>query len=118
LCWDNFGDLAFSLSNIMSRIRYSAEVRQHAIARVLESHTPATHVARDIGCSLQSLRDWLKQYRQQNTPPTEPASFVPVNVVAHQNHSIEIILPNGITLRLSETTPHYLAELLSALAPC
>jgi hypothetical protein len=28
LYWDNFGDLAFSLLNIMPRVRYSAEVRQ------------------------------------------------------------------------------------------
>jgi len=100
----------------MSRIRYSREVRQHALSLVLESHLPVTHAAREAGCSVNSLHYWLKQHRQQDALPTDPAVFVPVNVIDPQNYSAEIILPNGIAIRLTDASPCSIAELVHAIA--
>jgi transposase-like protein len=102
----------------MSRVRYSAEIRQHALSLVLDSHLPVTHAALNAGCSVNSLHYWLKKHRQQNTPPTHAPTFVPVNVIDPQNPSAEMVLPNGITLRLTDTTPRSLAELIHALILC
>jgi transposase-like protein len=102
----------------MSRIRYSAEIRQHALTLVLESHLPVAQAAREAGCSVNSLHYWIKQHRQKNNPPTSPATFVPINIVDASNHSAEIILPNGITIRLTDASAHSIAELILALAPC
>ena len=105
----------------MSRIRYSAEVRQHALSLVLESRLPISRAALEAGCSANSIHYWLKRHRQKDTridvQQTE-ATFVPINVIdSGSNHAAEIVLPNGITLRLPDTTPQYLAELLQALVP-
>jgi transposase-like protein len=105
----------------MSRIRYSAEVRQQALALLLDSRLSRVQVAREIGCTVGTLHLWLKQHRQQKEQATEsttPPTFIPVNVVDLQNPSAEIILPNGITIRLTDATPRILAELVHALIPC
>jgi transposase-like protein len=102
----------------MSRIRYSAEIRQHALSLVLDSQLPVARAAREAGCSVNSLHYWLKQRRQKNNPPTNPAVFVPVKIVDNQTPSAEIVLPNGITIRLTDASAHSIAELILALAPC
>jgi len=101
----------------MSRIRYSVEVQQHALSLVLNSHLPVARAAREAGCSVNSLHHWLKKHRQQCTP-TKSATFVPVNIVdSTTNPSAEIVLPNGITIRLTDASAHSLAEFILALAP-
>ena len=105
----------------MPRIRYSEEVRQQALALVLESHLSAAQVAREIGCSVNSIHGWIKQHRQKDRQPTDQqskATFVPVNIIDAKHQLIEIVTPNGFILRLNETTPQYLVELLNALATC
>jgi len=102
----------------MPSVRYSAEIRSAAVARVLSHQTSASQTARDLGCSINSLHSWIKKYRQQQEQPNpspEQASFVPVQVIA-SNPSIEIITPNGYTVRLN--APLALGELLAALAAC
>ncbi len=106
----------------MPRIRYSEEVRQRAVSLVLESRTPATQVAREIGCSPFTLHSWVKRHRQQDGQSTdqqqEQATFVPVNIIDAKSHPVEIITPTGITIRLSDASPRYIAELLHVLASC
>jgi hypothetical protein len=51
--------------------------------------------------------------------PSTPATFVPVKIIDCPPPSAEITLPSGITIRLTDTTPRSLAELVHALAaPC
>ncbi|MFI8829342.1 transposase [Streptomyces sp. NPDC053431] len=40
--------------------RYSAEYRRDAIALVRSSGRTVTEVARELGVSLESLRDWVR----------------------------------------------------------
>ena len=103
----------------MSRIRYSVEVRQDAISRVIHSHTPIAQVARDLGCTAGTLHSWLKKHQAQTVSVGAPpeAAFVPIKITDSPSHSVEIVLPNGIMIRLSDASPQYLAELVLALAP-
>ena len=104
----------------MSHVRYSAEVRQHALSLVRDSHLPVTHAARQAGCSVNSLHYWLKKQRQQTLPPDHPqteTTFVPIQIVDLPTQPIEIVAPNGITIRLPGVSPQYLAALLHALTP-
>jgi transposase-like protein len=102
----------------MSRIRYSAEVRAEAVSRVLDSHTPVAQVARDIGCTINAVHNWLKKHRRQNNPPSDLATFVPIKVIDPLQHSVEVVLTNGITIRLTDASARYIADLLHALSSC
>jgi len=102
----------------MSHVRYSAEVRQHALSLVLDSHVPVTRAAREAGCSVNSLHYWLKKKRQPSSssaPLQTDTPFVPIKIVGSPTQPIEIVTPTGITIRLTDATPQYLAELLTAL---
>jgi transposase-like protein len=101
----------------MPRNSYSAEVRQHAVALVIDSHLPVAQVARKLGCSINALHNWVKKHRQKNNSPLNSATLVPVNVIDNQQHSAEIVLPSGITIRLTDASPRSIAELVHALAP-
>ena len=100
----------------MSRIRSSADFRVAAVAQVLSSRTcSVAQVAREVGCTVGTLQVWLKKHRQQATPPADDQptvmSFVPVKVVdIPQTPSAEVLLPNGITIRLTDASPRSLAE--------
>jgi len=105
----------------MPSIRYSAQVRRQAIARALSPSTTIAQVAEKVGCSLDTIHRWLREHRQQQSPPSRPkdtATFVPVTITDPVNPSVEIITTNGVTIRLKDTTPQYIAELLTAIASC
>jgi len=99
---------------------YSPKVRQRAIARVLDAHIAVATVAREVGCSTDTMHRWLREHRQQKsstTVPQEQATFVPIKIVGSPTQPIEIVTPTGITIRLPDASPQYLAELLHALTP-
>ncbi len=105
----------------MPRIRYSEEVRSEAIRLVLESQTPITQVARQIGCSVNTVHLWLKQNREptrSSVSPIDQTTFIPVQWVDQKNSSVEIVTPSGFTLRLPDANLQFIAELLSELASC
>jgi len=117
----------------MPRIRYSDHVRAQAVRLVLESHKPMTQVARKFGCSVSALQRWLKAHRQgakspksgikkSRQPVTDqrpsPATFIPVHLIDQKSTTIEIVTPNGFTLKLTDTPPQYIAELLRILGSC
>ena len=121
----------------MPGLPYTEKVRQQAIARVLDSRIPIVQVAREVGCSTDTMHRWLRQHRQQdalsptrpqgnrpqNAPsvivrknrhtktspvaPPSPATFVPVHIIDPRSHSVEIFLPGDITLRLTDASPEY-----------
>jgi transposase-like protein len=104
----------------MSHVRYCAEVRQHALSLVLDSHLPVTRAAQQAGCSVNSLHYWLKKKRKQASPsaPSQTeTSFIPIQIVDSPTQPVEIVTATGITIRLTEASPQYLAELLLALTP-
>ena len=104
----------------MSHRFYSAEVRQQAIAHALSPHICVSTVAREVGCSTDTLHRWLREHRRHHAPAIakqDQATFVPIKVVDSPTQPVEIVTPNGITIRLSDASPQYLAELLHALTP-
>jgi transposase-like protein len=144
----------------MPGTRYPEDLRQHAVARALDSHTTVAQVARDVGCSTDTMHRWLREHRQQNSKPNRqqnpkpkqnskphrqhdappvivnktrpvapqsPATFIPVNLIDSKSSSIEddskstsveIVTPNGFTLRLADVTVQYIAGLLRELGSC
>ncbi len=48
----------------------------------------------------------------------EQATFVMLNIVDTQSHPTEIVTPNGITIKLTDASPQYVAELPTVLASC
>jgi transposase-like protein len=103
----------------MPRTHFSAAVKRHAIDLVLLSKHSVTEVAQQVGCSIHAIHSWLRKHRQEQESTTaSPPTFVPVTLADPSSSGIEIILPNGITLRLSDASPKYLAELLHAIAQC
>lgn len=109
----------------MPRIRYSEAVRDRAVRLVLESQIPLSQVAKKIGCSVNTVHLWLKgrkpdskSGRREVVSEEESATFIPVNLIDQKPTAIEIVTPNGFTLKLAESNPRFIAELLSELAPC
>jgi hypothetical protein len=47
---------------------------------------PRIPYARNIACTIPSLRDWIKQHRQKNPPLAEQTSFIAINVIDRQQH--------------------------------
>ena len=99
----------------MPRHSFSAEVKSQAIDLVLHSGLTVASAAQQIGCSVNALQNWLKKHRQQNTD-TEPPTFVPLTLSDSKPSSVEIVTPNGFTVRL--TQPLSLGELLAAISSC
>jgi transposase-like protein len=99
----------------MSRTYFTAEVKRHAVDLVLRDRLTVAAGAQQVGCSINALHNWLKKHRQQ-TANTDPPTFVPITLVDSQATNIEIVTPNGFTVRL--TTPPSLGELLAAIASC
>ena len=109
----------------MPRIRYSEAVRQRAVRLVRESHMPITHVAKKIGCSVNTIHLWLKDHKPnsksdhcETISQEEVATFIPVKLIDQKSPSVEIVTPNGFTLKFSETHQRFITELLSELASC
>jgi transposase-like protein len=132
----------------MPRIRYSDAVRDQAVRLVLDSQKPITQVADKFGCSVSTLQNWLKDHKQGVKAPkpgvknsrqadskskrcdsksgrhvvtdnhVSAATFIPVNLIDQKSATIEIVTPDGFTLKLADTDPQYIAELLGVLGSC
>jgi transposase-like protein len=105
----------------MPRIRYSAAVRDQAVRLVLESRRPIRQVARKFGCSENTLQVWLKAHRQGHKASHQAdakvghpavakqeaslATFIPVNLMEQKSTTLEIVTPNGFTLKLVDSHP-------------
>jgi len=100
----------------MPRTYFSPEVKQQAIALVLDDHLTVASAAQQVGCSVNALHHWLKKHRQRGTATESPLTFVPVTLVDPKPASIEIVTPNGFTIRLH--SPISLGELLAVITSC
>jgi len=101
----------------MPRTYFSPEVKQQAIDLVLQSQLSVAAAAQQTGCSINALHSWLKKYRQQQNPAIESSpTFVPITLVDPKAAAVEIVTPNGFTVRLNN--PLSLSELLAAIASC
>jgi hypothetical protein len=46
------------------------------------------------------------------------ATFIPVNLIDQKSATIDIVTPDGFTLKLTGTDPQYVANLLGVLGSC
>ena len=71
------------------------------------------------------------QFRRSNSKPgvkkfqhlvadksSSPATFIPVHLIDQKSSTVEIVTPNGFTLKLTDASPQYIAELLGVLGSC
>ena len=49
--------------------RYSEEYKINAVKRCTENNLPASHVARELGINENTMRHWLRMYKEN---PSEP----------------------------------------------
>ena len=99
----------------MSNPRFAEDVKRQAVKLVLDSRLAATVVAKQIGCSVNSIHAWIKKYRHENLVPESPSPFVSVTLDDPPPTSVEIVTPNGYTIRLATAS---LDELFAAIAAC
>ena len=99
----------------MSHTRFAEDVKRQAVNLVLHSQLAATVVAKQTGCSVNSIHAWIKKYRSDNLVTESPPAFVSVILDDPPPTSVEIVTPNGYIVRF--TTPS-LDELLAAIAAC
>jgi transposase-like protein len=102
----------------MSRKHFSAEVKREAVDLVVNSKLSIAEVAQQVECSVNTLHSWLRKYRLTQPDAATLPIFVPVTLVDPKTDTIEIITPNGYTIRLPYASPKYIAELLHAISPC
>jgi transposase-like protein len=101
----------------MPRLYFSVEVKRHAVDLVLCDRLTVSAVAQQVGCSINALHSWIKKYRQEQNPETSsPPTFVPITLVDSKPNSIEIVTPNGFTVRLNTSVS--LGDLLAAITSC
>lgn len=48
---------------------YSIEYKTQAVKRVTEDCLPAAQVSRELGINVNTLREWVRRYREDNTEP-------------------------------------------------
>ena len=101
----------------MPRTYFSPDVKREAVDLVLHSQFSVAGAAQQVGCSVNALHHWLKKHRQQQAAAESP-TFVPVNIIDAPHSPVEIVVPNGITIRLADASPKSIAELLHALVLC
>lgn len=98
----------------MPRIRYSQETKQQAVRLVLEEHVTLADAAKQIGCNPITVQKWVRQ--SQIIATSSCNRFIPIQIV--ENNSVDLVLPNGITLKISNVSPEFLAVLFKNLASC
>ena len=52
----------------MKKKHYNAEYKQQAVYRVSQGHESIPAIAKDLGVSVSSLRDWIKQVEKRANP--------------------------------------------------
>ena len=50
-------------------IRYSEEFKINAVKHCIENNLPASHAARELGINANTMRQWLRTYKEN---PSEP----------------------------------------------
>jgi transposase-like protein len=86
--------------------RYSLAAQRSAVEQVLHHGRSIDQIARQLGCSDQSIQRWLKVHRK-SLPPSNPATtFLPIRVDGHPPPTkIELVTTTGLTLRFPVDTP-------------
>jgi len=93
--------------------RYALAVQRRAVEQVLHQSLPIAHVARQLRCSPQSIKNWIAKHHKSLSPstaapsPSLPSSkssfaFLPIQVGHHSPAplaKIELVTKNGLTLR-------------------
>ncbi|GAA1989804.1 transposase [Nocardiopsis rhodophaea] len=52
--------------------KYSAEFQQEAVRLVIETQRPINQVAKELGISSETLRNWVRRHRNENRTEEAP----------------------------------------------
>ncbi len=123
-------------------VRYEADAQRKAAERVLLQKEPLTQVAKDMGCSTQSVTKWVKKFRgdvlgtgitsegapkkrtakktkktvKKKTVPSTPQNAKPAVAKSDTLSDIELVSKGGTVLRLpAGTSPDTLASVIKRL---
>ena len=99
---------------MMARIRYSQEIKEQAVKLVLEDHQTMIEAARQIGCTPASIQLWIKKVQQKTVQ--QQHGFIPLQII--ENSSIDLVLPNGVVLKLNNASPEFIARIVREIASC
>jgi hypothetical protein len=92
-------------------------VKDHKPKQGGKGHKPGVKNSRQIDskskrCDSKSGRHAVADH------DVPPATFIPVNLIDQKSATIEIVTPDGFTLKLVDADPQYIAELLGVLGSC
>jgi len=91
--------------------RYDLAVQRNAVEQVLIHHRPVAHVARQLRCSPQSVKNWIDKHHKSLPTPSvvplppsrqSPFAFLPIQVEAPSTvptDKIELVTQTGLLLR-------------------
>ena len=92
---------------------------ERAVRMVAAGRTQA-EAAQAIGCSVGAVRNWMKCSKRRSKTNRTP-QFIPVTISdtdCHEAANIEIVTPNGYTLRVGEINSEKLTELIGVVRSC
>jgi transposase-like protein len=85
--------------------RYSLAAQRSAVEQVLQGR-PIAQVARQLGCSDQSIQRWIKVHRKSLSSANTSTTFLPIRVDGQPPPTkIELVTTTGLTLRFPVDTP-------------
>lgn len=115
---------------------YQELMRRRAARLVLEKQFAPEQAAKILTCSIQAVRKWVAEFLDLQPPPTltpDAAPFLSVEIVEDEHVTsettpepppepmpettipIDILTPNGLTLRFQLSSLHDLVALLQSL---
>lgn len=117
----------------MPRIRYSPEVRSDILRRVESGELSHAQAAREVGCSLSTIQQWVHPRRYNTSPTSElgpdssgpliprhphdaQASFIPIRLTDTRSTTLELTTPTGTHICLIGVTSDFMIEVLKTLS--
>jgi transposase-like protein len=90
--------------------RHSLSAQRAAVEQVIQHHRPIVHVARQLRCSPQSVKNWIDKHHKSPSLPSlqSPPAFLPIQVAPPQaspSDKIELVTKNGLLLRIPIAMP-------------
>jgi transposase len=68
--------------------RFTPEFKAEAVRLVSEADAPLTHIARDLGISVQSLRSWVDAARPQPREPLNESERTELQRLRRENRQL------------------------------
>ena len=119
----------------MPRIRSSSEVRADILHRVQSGALSHAQAAREVGCSLSTIQQWIHPRRPNTNSSSHPvpssssssppmpqyphdvqASFIPIRLTDTRSATLELTMSTGTHMRLIGVTSDFIIEVLKTMS--